>query len=230
MRHNETKRSDKASNPLATLGSVACVAQKVMSTEATTNNVSTEVKTASHKHNDVELSLVLRTTKAREGKVSLSYYDCDVEALDVIKTSTVDGKEVKATDETATMAVWSKLFGFTALRDALVGAKLSQNLKATQLDAGKDKYSLTEKLEYVRAYIDADFGAKSRGGIGITNAMYKEMQTTLGNMAAVTKRLFELGQIMTDSKATLDDKVKAAAEMQVVMAENAKLQAAAAAK
>jgi len=99
----------------------------------------------------------------------------------------------------------------------MIAQKLNTNLKAAQLEQGKDKYTMADKEKYVREYILADFGVNSKGGGAAIKAL-KEQNTKQGNVLA---KLVELhGKF---AKATPEDAAKILAEIQVLTAEASKL-------
>jgi len=174
---------------------------------------------ATHKHNDVELTLVVDETKAREGKSTVKYWKLDFDALAVVDTTTDEkGNTTKAVNHAATLAVLTKLYGYETLVNDIIAAKANQNIKAAQLETGKDVYNVEQKLTYARNYIDADFGATSRGGAGIAQA-FKDLKASNEAMANITKRLFEIAQQIANPTVSVNDKVKLVAEMQALSAQ-----------
>jgi len=170
----------------------------------TTNTTTTPSMTAPVIKTDTvvrEIPVVISRTEAakREGKDGIAYWEINFSQFNVLLP---DGK----IDYDATLLRIGKLYGSARLIDDIISSKVNANLKASQLDAGKDKFTMTEKADYALKYIDADFGATSRGGGGLA-AAFKGLQDMQAKQQAITKQLLELGSKLFNPSISVEDKV-----------------------
>lgn len=188
------------------------MSETTQQTAPTTTAGETTIK---HTYNGVDITLSRMSTLARGDKGSVAYWGVDFEQFMPKHDSKDDAATTKARGEW--FATLVKLYGFDVVVD-MFAQKANSNLKATQLDGGKDVYDMPKKAEYVKAYIDAEFGATSKGGGGIAEA-FRQLKDINAKQAAIAKRMFELTQQLINPATDAATRVKLAQELATVSAE-----------
>lgn len=159
-------------------------------------------------HNGVKIVLKrTETERVKEGKEAITYWTVDLDQfIPSIPENTPADKlpEVKATAyNTAVATVVRAMTGETLFE--YLQAKLNQNLRSAQMDAGKDLYDMQTKLTYVRNYITGGFGATRQVQKSPMELAQGEFQTTMAALAEKRNaKLITPEQFTAQSKAALD--------------------------
>jgi hypothetical protein len=174
----------------------------------------------------IDVKFVFTESKAKAGKEATQYWKVDMTQFVPDVDPKLEGDALAIARENARVDFYTAVEKLVGGFDALVteiDSRLNVGVKASQLEQGKDIYDKVAKLGYATEYVNNDFGATSKVGGGLANAinnlkaekaemgaLLSEMNAMFGKYAAAPAK--DKGAIMAEILKMQDRMAKYAAE------------------
>lgn len=153
-------------------------------------------------YKEVPIKLTRSETAGKGGKAGVAYWRLDL------------GQYVAAPGQQDTLCnTLDKLFTREGWLD-LLQAKLDVNLKNSQLDTGKDTFTMEQKAQYAKDYINADFGKAAR--VGETAKLVNALQASNNAKTAMLGKIMALWEENQNPATSIERRVAIAAEIKAL--------------
>lgn len=208
-------------NTTKNTGNVEAILKAIPATDKDKATPATPDVTKTITHNDIAVIIKrTETERVKAGKEAIAYWTVELAQFEDKATKDKDGKDIPAEP----LVVWTTcdtLIGHDMMLSKLQ-SKLNQDLRASQMEEGKDVYTMDEKFTHLEAYIKGGFGSERTGGV--TGAMYAALKTLDTQKSQILARLAQVATALFSPATPKDQLAKLQAELVELTGKAAALQ------